>query len=144
MRALEFLVIVHFMCVARKLSVKAGIYYAIWAVSYTHLDVYKRQALIGCQGVEEFAEILPGVLHMGVAPEEVKEITYQAAAYLGIGRVRPFLTVVNRVFRQQEIPLPTKGQTTVERRERKEKGEMCIRDSISTAPFLCTFAIISI
>ena len=31
MRALEFLVIVHFMCVARKLSVKAGIYYAIWA-----------------------------------------------------------------------------------------------------------------
>lgn len=31
MRMLEFLVIVHFMCVARKLSVKAGIYYAIWA-----------------------------------------------------------------------------------------------------------------
>lgn len=52
-------------------------------------------ALIGCQGVEEFAEILPGALHMGVAPEEVKEITYQAVAYLGIGRVRPFLTVVN-------------------------------------------------
>ena len=79
-------------------------------------------ALIGCQGVEEFAGGSSRErFDMGVAPEEVKEITYQAVAYLGIGRVRPFLTVVNWVFRQQEIPLPTKGADDGRKKGAKEK-----------------------
>ena len=34
-------------------------------------------ALIGCQGIDEFREILPGALNLGVTPVEVKEITTQ-------------------------------------------------------------------
>lgn len=46
--------------------------------------------LLGCQGIDEFRVILPAALNMGVTPVEVKEIVYQAVAYLGIGRVFPF------------------------------------------------------
>ena len=48
-------------------------------------------ALIGCQGSDEFRVMLPAALNFGVKPEEVKEIVYQAVAYLGIGRAFPFL-----------------------------------------------------
>ncbi|MBQ9528212.1 MAG: carboxymuconolactone decarboxylase family protein, partial [Fretibacterium sp.] len=53
--------------------------------------------LLGCQGVDEFRAILPAALDNGVTPVEAKEIIYQATAYLGIGRVRPFLTAANDV-----------------------------------------------
>ena len=39
-------------------------------------------ALLGCQGIDEFREVLPGALNLGVTPVEVKEIVYQACAYL--------------------------------------------------------------
>lgn len=47
--------------------------------------------LLGCQGIDEFRAMLPAALNFGVTPVEVKELTYQAVAYLGIGRVFPFL-----------------------------------------------------
>ncbi|MBQ9526785.1 MAG: carboxymuconolactone decarboxylase family protein, partial [Fretibacterium sp.] len=53
--------------------------------------------LLGCQGLDEFRAILPAALDNGVTPVEAKEIIYQATAYLGIGRVRPFLTAANDV-----------------------------------------------
>lgn len=46
--------------------------------------------LLGCQGAEEFRAMVPAALNFGVTPVEVKEIVYQAVAYLGIGRVFPF------------------------------------------------------
>ena len=48
-------------------------------------------ALIGCQGFDEFRVMLPAVLNFEVTPVAVKEIVYQATAYLGIGR-EPQLT----------------------------------------------------
>ena len=48
-------------------------------------------ALLGCQGIDEFREVLPGALNLGVTPVEVKEIVYQACAYLGIGESAPVL-----------------------------------------------------
>lgn len=47
--------------------------------------------LLGCQGSDEFCCMLPAALNFGVTPVEIKEIVYQAVAYLGIGRVLPFL-----------------------------------------------------
>lgn len=41
--------------------------------------------LLGCQGVEEFRYQLGAALNFGVTPVEVKEIVYQAVAYLGAG-----------------------------------------------------------
>ena len=78
--------------------------------------------LLGCQGVDMFRAMLPAALDFGVTPVEVKEIVYQAAAYLGLGRVLPFLKAVNEVFAAQGIalPLPPQGTTTPE--TRREAG----------------------
>ncbi|HJA91621.1 MAG TPA: carboxymuconolactone decarboxylase family protein [Candidatus Eisenbergiella merdipullorum] len=80
-------------------------------------------ALLGCQGKELFEKILPQALDAGVTPVEAKEIIYQAAAYLGIGRVYPFLEIANAVMEKKDIflPLPPQGTTTPE--DRVEKGE---------------------
>ena len=69
-------------------------------------------ALLGCQGVDEFKVMLPAALNMGVTPVEVKEIVYQSAAYLGIGRVFPFLKAVNEELTARGVSLPLEGQAT--------------------------------
>ena len=68
--------------------------------------------LLGCQGVDEYRKLLPAALKMGVEPETAKEIVYQAVAYLGMGRVYPFLEVTNEVFWREGIELPLKPQAT--------------------------------
>ena len=78
--------------------------------------------LLGCQGVDEYRILLPPALDSGLSPVEVKEIVYQATAYLGIGRVRPFLDVTNAVLRERGIALPLAPQGTATRENRREKG----------------------
>jgi 4-carboxymuconolactone decarboxylase len=68
--------------------------------------------LLGCQGIDEFRALLPAALNMGVEPETIKEIVYQAAAYLGIGRVYPFLKATNEALVAAGIQLPLKKQAT--------------------------------
>lgn len=70
--------------------------------------------LLGCQGIDEFRAILPAALRMGVTPVEVKEVVYQASAYLGIGRVFPFLKATNAALEAEGITLPLEGQATTE------------------------------
>ena len=79
--------------------------------------------LLGCQGIDEFRAMVPAALNFGVSPVEIKEIVYQAVAYLGIGRVFPFLKASNEVFEQRgiKLPLPAQSQTTMAKR--LEKGE---------------------
>lgn len=79
-------------------------------------------ALLGCQGSDEFRLMLPAALNCGVTPVEVKEIVYQAAAYLGIGRVYPFLKITNEVLAERGIRLPSPGQTTTTMETRREAG----------------------
>jgi 4-carboxymuconolactone decarboxylase len=78
--------------------------------------------LLGCQGIDEFKAMLPAALNMGVTPVEIKEITYQAVAYLGIGRVLPFLHAVNDFLTEQGIALPLAGQGQTTPADRLEKG----------------------
>ncbi|MBD5145099.1 MAG: carboxymuconolactone decarboxylase [Ruminococcus sp.] len=78
--------------------------------------------LLGCQGIDEFAAMLPAAMNFGVTPVEIKEITYQAVAYLGIGRVLPFLNAVNEFFEANGISLPLEGQATVTAETRREAG----------------------
>ena len=85
-------------------------------------------ALLGCQGVDEFREILPGALNLGLTPVEVKEIVYQACAYLGFGRVRPFFDVVNDVLTEEGVSLPLEGQATTTMENRLEKGAQAQAD----------------
>ena len=56
--------------------------------------------LLGCQGADEFRAMIPAALNFDVTPVEIKEIVYQAVAYLGIGRVFPFLKITNTVFEE--------------------------------------------
>lgn len=79
-------------------------------------------ALLGCQGLDAYKDMLPGALENGLTPVMVKEIVYQAVDYLGFGRVMPFLCVTNEIFRARGIglPLPAQGTTTME--DRLEKG----------------------
>lgn len=80
-------------------------------------------ALLGCQGRELFREILPQALDAGVTPVEVKEIVYQATAYLGIGRSYPFLNITNEVLKTHGVSLPMSGQATTTPEDRVQKGE---------------------
>lgn len=79
-------------------------------------------SLIGCQGVEAYGEILPKALEAGLSPAAVKETVYQAADYLGMGRMWPFLRVTNEIFSRQGIALPLSGQATTTMEDRLEKG----------------------
>ncbi len=80
-------------------------------------------ALLGCQGLETFRMMLPGAVQAGVTPVEIKEIVYQATAYLGMGRTLEFLTAVNTWLMDQGIALPLEVQGTVTVEDRVEKGE---------------------
>lgn len=75
-------------------------------------------SLLGCQGIDEFKAMLPAALNFGITPVEAKEIVYQAVAYLGIGRVFPFLHATNDVLLERgvELPLPVQATTTTENR----------------------------
>ena len=79
--------------------------------------------LLGCQGIDEFKVMLPAALNLGVTPVETKEIVYQAAAYLGIGRVYPFLNATNEVLTARGVKLPLEGQATTTMQTRLQDGE---------------------
>ena len=79
--------------------------------------------LLGCQGIDEFRVMLPAALNFGVTPVEAKEVVYQAAAYLGIGRVLPFLNAANEIFRARGVQLPLEGQARTTTENRLQAGE---------------------
>lgn len=78
--------------------------------------------LLGCQGIDEFRAMLSAALNFGVTPVESKEIVYQAVAYLGIGRVLPFLEAVNEVLESKGVQLPLEGQATTTMETRLSAG----------------------
>lgn len=79
--------------------------------------------LLGCQGIDEFKAMVPAALNFGVTPVEIKEIIYQAVAYLGIGRVFPFLKATNEIFTDRGISLPLASQKTTTEKDRLTAGE---------------------
>lgn len=79
-------------------------------------------SLIGCQGIDEFKAMLPAAFHFGVSYVEAKEIIYQAVAYLGIGRVFPFLKAANEILENLDVKLPLEGQATTTTENRLEGG----------------------
>lgn len=71
-------------------------------------------ALLGVQGKEEFEVALDKALASGaVTAVEAKEVIYQATAYLGFGKTRPFLDSANKVMKMHGIKLPLENQKTV-------------------------------
>lgn len=79
-------------------------------------------ALVGSQSTDLYRKMLPAALNLGVTPVEIKEIVYQATAYIGFGRVFPFLEITNEVFDSEGISLPIEGQATTNLETRREAG----------------------
>lgn len=81
--------------------------------------------LLGCQGIEEYQVILSAALRNGVTPVQAKEVVYQAVAYLGIGRVFPFLKATNDILEAEgvKLPLPEQATTDPTRESRLTGGE---------------------
>ena len=79
--------------------------------------------LLGCQGIDEFRCMVPAALNFGVTPVEVKEIIYQAVAYLGIGLVLPFLKAANEILAERGVTLPLENQATTTMESRLQAGE---------------------
>lgn len=79
--------------------------------------------LLGCQGIDEYEVMLPVALDSGVTPVQVKEIVYQATAYLGIGRTLAFLKKTNVVLESRGITLPLDSQSTTTAENRISRGE---------------------
>ena len=78
--------------------------------------------LLGAYGLDEFEAMLPAALRAGVTPVEAKEIIYQATAYLGFARTRPFLSAANSVFEAEGVELPLEEQGTVTQETRRASG----------------------
>ena len=79
--------------------------------------------LLGCQGIDGFRVMLPAAINFGVTPVEAKEVIYQAVAYLGIGRVLPFLNAANEILRARGVRLPLEGQARTTAENRLQAGE---------------------
>lgn len=104
-------------------------------VHQTNLDHKTRfiailSTLLGSQSIDEFKAMLIAAYHFEVTPIEMKEIVYQGAAYLGIGRVFPFLHAVNQFCEDNGISLPLEGQSTTNPDNRLEKGRQALIDII--------------
>lgn len=78
--------------------------------------------LLGCQGMGEFQNMLHAALNTGVDPVAIKEVIYQAAAYLGIGRIYDFLEAANQIMEQHGIALPLAPQASTDEQTRFEDG----------------------
>ena len=88
-------------------------------------------ALVGCQGIDAYREFLPKALEEGVLPEAVKEMVYQSADYVGMGRMWPFLKTTNEIFEARGIALPASGKATTTMEDRLEKGAQAQADILA-------------
>ena len=79
-------------------------------------------ALLGCQGMGEFQNMLHAAINTGIDPIAIKEVIYQATAYLGIGRTYDFLAATNQIMEQHGIKLPLAPQATTNEKTRFEDG----------------------
>ena len=79
-------------------------------------------ALIGCGGSEMFRRVLPRALDGALTPEEARETVYQAADYLGLGRMLPFLDALDGVLEERGISLPLPAMGTTDESDRLERG----------------------
>ncbi|MCI5879127.1 MAG: carboxymuconolactone decarboxylase family protein, partial [Lachnospiraceae bacterium] len=78
--------------------------------------------LTGCQGTDAYRVMAKAALRVGVTPVEIKEVTYQAVAYLGIGRVLPFFAINNEILKEDGVSLPLEAQAKTTMETRLEAG----------------------
>ena len=110
-------------------------------LAHSHLDTRIRlmvqlAALIACNAQNEYRFMLGGALNVGVTPIEVKEIVYQAVAYVGMGRVFDFINITNQELTDRGIELPLEGQSTTTPNNRAETGR-AVQEQIGVSRYEC-------
>lgn len=78
--------------------------------------------LVGCQGLDAFREFLSKALDEGIDPVWVKEMVYQSADYVGLGRMWPFLCVTNEIFESRGVTQHACGAASTTMENRLDKG----------------------
>lgn len=68
-------------------------------------------------------------LNVGVTPEELREVMYLTAPFIGFPKMLNAVSTVNEVFNERGIALPLGKQGTVTEENRHEKG-VAIQDSL--------------
>lgn len=84
--------------------------------------IYQLAATIAIDAHTEFRALLGAGLTNGVTPVEVKELTYQAVAYVGVARSLDFIFATNEEFESRGISLPVATQGTTEPATRLTQG----------------------
>ena len=79
-------------------------------------------AVLGTNSPEMFRARVAAALDAGLAPETIKEILYQGAAYLGFSRILENLNAANAVLRERGIALPLAPQGKVSSENRSRDG----------------------
>lgn len=102
-------------------------------LGHVHLDrrerlLYQLAATIAVGAESEFRVLLGAALEVGVSPIQVKEVTYQAVAYVGSARAIEFIVVSNEIFTAHGIALPLEGQATTAPETRRDAGLAVQRD----------------
>ena len=68
-------------------------------------------------------------LNVGVAPEELREVVYLTAPFIGFPKMLNAMTVVNEVFKERGISLPLEKQGVVTEETRHDTGK-AIQDKL--------------
>ncbi|MCJ1674599.1 MULTISPECIES: carboxymuconolactone decarboxylase family protein [unclassified Rathayibacter] len=84
--------------------------------------LYQLAACIAVGAAGEFRVLLGVALEVGVPPVQVKEVTYQAVAYVGSARGIEFIALSNEILTAHGIALPLEGQSTTTPETRREAG----------------------
>lgn len=84
--------------------------------------MYQLGAVIAVGAVTEYRVMLGAALDNGVTPIQVKEIVYQATAYVGIARVIDFLHTTNELLTERGVALPLEGQSSTTPETRSTDG----------------------
>src|ERR1700712_3209167 len=80
-------------------------------------------AALAAGGPAEFRILATAALaHAGVTPVELKEVVYQAVAYIGLARAYDYLHTVNDVLTTAGVELPLPGQATSTPESRQKRG----------------------
>lgn len=79
-------------------------------------------SLTASQGTDMIKDHVEIALNVGASPIEIKEALYQCSPYVGFPRVFAALEKANEVFKEKNISLPIKSQSTVTEQTRFDKG----------------------
>ena len=78
--------------------------------------------LMGNQGIDLYKRMLIAAYNAGVTVVEMKEIAYQAADYLGMGKAYPYLFAINDFCKENAIEIPMEARSTTNTETRLMAG----------------------